>query len=136
MHFLWVLFTALASRALAAPTPYYVLPDGDAGADAPARRRLARFVTADVDPLLTPAHFANAAYCSSASVTALSCGKPCEALGDIEILLTGGDDIKIPKFYVAHDKQEKQVVVVHQGTNTGILCVSCFIIHPFHVLPL
>jgi hypothetical protein len=81
---------------------------------------LPRFATADTAPLLLPAKFARVAYCSSASVKNLTCGAPCDALGkDLEVRLTGGNDKETPKFYVAHDKANKQVVVAHQGTNTG-----------------
>lgn len=76
---------------------------------------------ANVDPLLTPARFARAAYCSTSSVLNLTCGEPCKALGDVEVLFAGGDDKTTPRFYVAHDKSAQTIVVSHQGTNTKSL---------------
>ncbi|EIN05744.1 alpha/beta-hydrolase [Punctularia strigosozonata HHB-11173 SS5] len=76
---------------------------------------------ASVQPLLTPARFARAAYCSSASVQNLTCGQPCKDIGDVDVLLTGGDNKETPNFYVAYDKVNDQVVVAHQGTNTNNL---------------
>lgn len=46
--------------------------------------------------LLRPALFSRAAYCSAASVTALSCGAPCDAIKTIKVLQAGGDDGAIP----------------------------------------
>lgn len=75
----------------------------------------------DTSGLIHPAHFARAAYCDSAFVANLTCGDACAALGDVEILVTGGDNKQNPAFYVAHDKDNQQIVVAHQGTNTANL---------------
>jgi hypothetical protein len=40
--------------------------------------------------------YSNAAYCSAGSVESLSCGATCEALGDIQVAFTGGDNEAVP----------------------------------------
>ena len=40
--------------------------------------------------------YSNAAYCSAASVQSLSCGATCEALGDIQVAFTGGNNEEVP----------------------------------------
>jgi len=40
--------------------------------------------------------YSNAAYCSAGSVKSLSCGATCEALGDINVAFTGGDNREVP----------------------------------------
>lgn len=40
--------------------------------------------------LVRPALFSRVAYCESATITAWTCGKPCEALSDITFLQSGG----------------------------------------------
>lgn len=73
---------------------------------------------AQISPLILPAKFARAAYCSSASLQNLSCGEPCNALGgNIRIVHTGGDNGAIPGFFIAEDRDNRQMVVSHQGTN-------------------
>ncbi|KAH9940517.1 alpha/beta-hydrolase [Epithele typhae] len=67
--------------------------------------------------LVRPALFARSVYCSSEAVAALSCGEQCDALGDVEILKTGGDGAETPRFFVAHDKEQEAIVVAHQGTD-------------------
>ena len=68
--------------------------------------------------LVRPALFARVAYCSSARVQDLSCGEQCDALGgNVTVLATGGDGGRTPRFYVAHDAAEDQIVVAHQGTD-------------------
>lgn len=67
--------------------------------------------------LVRPAQFTRAAYCSSPVVQNLSCGGPCDALGNVKILAAGGDDALIPNFFVAHDVDANTIVVAHQGTN-------------------
>lgn len=47
--------------------------------------------------LLRPAQFARVAYCSPASVTALSCGAPCEAINQVKVLTAGGDQGATPR---------------------------------------
>ncbi|EPQ58491.1 alpha/beta-hydrolase [Gloeophyllum trabeum ATCC 11539] len=68
--------------------------------------------------LLKPACYVRAAYCSSSSVQSLTCREPCTSLGDVEILLTGGDDVETPRFYIAHNRSANSIVVSHQGTNS------------------
>ena len=40
--------------------------------------------------------YSNAAYCSAGSVETLTCGATCEALGDITVAFTGGDNEAVP----------------------------------------
>ncbi|KAJ7698320.1 alpha/beta-hydrolase [Mycena rosella] len=67
--------------------------------------------------LLRPAQFARVAYCSSASITAWDCGGPCDALKNITFLQSGGDQGKIPLYFIAHDAQDNSIVVAHEGTD-------------------
>ncbi|KAM5532581.1 hypothetical protein V8D89_013787 [Ganoderma adspersum] len=68
--------------------------------------------------LIRPALFARAVYCSSPVVEKWACGEPCQALGNnIQILVAGGDDKRVPNFFVAYDKDKDTVVVAHQGTE-------------------
>ena len=54
-------------------------------------------VAKDVFAELTKgALYANAAYCSAGSVKSLSCGATCEALGDIKVAFTGGNNKEVP----------------------------------------
>ncbi|KAK0202313.1 alpha/beta-hydrolase, partial [Desarmillaria ectypa] len=66
-----------------------------------------------------PAFFSRVAYCPSASVIALNCGAPCDALGagSIKILAAGGTGSFIPRFIIAHDNFTNSIVVAHQGTD-------------------
>jgi len=94
-------------------------------------------VAKDVFAELTKgALYSNAAYCSADSVKSLSCGATCEALGDIKVSFTGGDNKKVPacnwEFYlsqnhcyshflkpvfIAFDSSIQSVVVATQGTE-------------------
>lgn len=68
--------------------------------------------------LIRPALFARAVYCSSPVIEKWACGAPCQALGNnIQILAAGGDDKRVPNFFVAYDKDKDTVVVAHQGTE-------------------
>ncbi|KAF8651431.1 hypothetical protein AX16_004732 [Volvariella volvacea WC 439] len=69
------------------------------------------------DTLRRPALFSRVAYCSAESITSWNCGAPCEALGEVEVFLAGGDDGAIPGFFVAHDKTSNSIIVAHQGTE-------------------
>ena len=54
-------------------------------------------VAEDVFAELTKgALYSNAAYCSAGSVQSLTCGATCEALGDIDVAFTGGDNKEVP----------------------------------------
>ncbi|KAF8883383.1 alpha/beta-hydrolase [Mucidula mucida] len=64
------------------------------------------------------AQFSRAVYCSTDSVTTLTCGAPCDALGgDVTFLLSGGDGGATPLFFVAHDAPTNSIIVAHQGTD-------------------
>ncbi|THH26543.1 hypothetical protein EUX98_g7640 [Antrodiella citrinella] len=67
--------------------------------------------------LTRPAFHARAVYCSTASVTALSCGAPCQALQGVNVITAGGDGGETPRFYIATDPSIQAVVVAHQGTD-------------------
>ncbi|KAJ6617613.1 alpha/beta-hydrolase [Mycena sp. CBHHK59/15] len=70
-----------------------------------------------------PAQFARVAYCSSASITSWSCGAPCEALGNVTFLQTGGDQGLIPLYYIALDANDQSLVVAHEGTDPHDLSI-------------
>ncbi|KAJ7021753.1 alpha/beta-hydrolase [Mycena alexandri] len=67
--------------------------------------------------LVRPALFSRVAYCESATITAWSCGKPCEALSNITFLQSGGDEGAVPLYYIAHDADDQSLVVAHAGTD-------------------
>jgi len=48
------------------------------------------------EELTLGALYSNAAYCSAGSVETLTCGATCEALGDITVAFTGGDNEAVP----------------------------------------
>ncbi|CAG8569604.1 9013_t:CDS:2 [Acaulospora colombiana] len=71
------------------------------------------------------AEFTNAAYCSSKAVQDWQCGPTCDALGNITVFFTGGDNQLTPNFYVAYDPSIESVVLAQQGTDpTQILSLS------------
>lgn len=81
---------------------------------------------AQISPLIVPAKFARAAYCSTASLQNLSCGEACSSLGNVQVVQAGGNDGAIPRFFIAADKGNQQMVVSHQGTNPhNVYVVSC-----------
>lgn len=47
--------------------------------------------------LQRPAFFSRVAYCSSPSVSSLSCGAPCDVVNTMTVLQTGGDQAEIPR---------------------------------------
>jgi len=61
--------------------------------------------------------YSNAAYCSAGAVKSWSCGATCDALGDVKVAFTGGDNKKVPAFFVAFDPSIQSVVVATQGTE-------------------
>ncbi|KAJ6454167.1 alpha/beta-hydrolase [Mycena sanguinolenta] len=67
--------------------------------------------------LLRPAQFARVAYCGTSQIESWSCGAPCDALKDITFLQAGGDQGAIPLYYIAHDSDQQQLVVAHEGTD-------------------
>ncbi|KAF7317787.1 Lipase-3 domain-containing protein [Mycena kentingensis (nom. inval.)] len=68
--------------------------------------------------LRRPALFARAAYCSSAPLTAWKCGTPCTDIGKVKFLQAGGDEGRIPLYFIAHDIATNSLVVAHQGTSS------------------
>ncbi|KAI0365676.1 alpha/beta-hydrolase [Pilatotrama ljubarskyi] len=71
--------------------------------------------------LVRPALFSRAVYCSPGVVQDWSCGESCDALPNVKVLASGGDDGLIPDFFVAHDVDNDTIVVAHQGTKPGNL---------------
>ncbi|KAJ7908195.1 alpha/beta-hydrolase [Mycena leptocephala] len=67
--------------------------------------------------LVRPALFSRVAYCSSASITTWTCGKPCNALKNITFLQSGGDSAAVPLYFIAHDADDQSLVVAHEGTD-------------------
>ncbi|KAJ7579670.1 alpha/beta-hydrolase [Mycena floridula] len=69
--------------------------------------------------LRRPALFSRAAYCKSLATTKKwNCGPACNSLGkNVKLLESGGDGGKIPRWYIAHDKDTSTIVVAHQGTD-------------------
>jgi hypothetical protein len=54
-------------------------------------------ITKDVFAELSKgALYSNAAYCSAGAVKSWSCGATCDALGDVKVAFTGGDNKKVP----------------------------------------
>ncbi|KAI0356282.1 alpha/beta-hydrolase [Trametes cingulata] len=105
--------------ALAAPAPLFGIHLGSG-------------VTSDEEPvplsqediagtLVRPALFSRAVYCSPGVVQDWSCGESCDALPNVKVLASGGDDGLIPDFFVAHDVDKDTIVVAHQGTKPGNL---------------
>ncbi|KAF7291301.1 Lipase-3 domain-containing protein [Mycena indigotica] len=74
-------------------------------------------VSSASDAFLRPGQFARAAYCSSASLAAWSCGAPCEAIKGVTFLQSGGDEGAIPLYYIAHSAEDDAIVVAHEGTD-------------------
>ncbi|PSR74465.1 hypothetical protein PHLCEN_2v9812 [Hermanssonia centrifuga] len=106
------LFAALP-LASAAPLFGFNLGDGQTTNGAPTA-----FSQSDIDTdLLRPAQFSRVAYCSSASVTSLSCGAPCDVVNTMKVLQTGGDNEDIPRFFIAQDPDSQSIIVAHQGTD-------------------
>ncbi|KAJ6506090.1 alpha/beta-hydrolase [Mycena vulgaris] len=95
---------------------------GDSTADDQATGAPTPLSLAEVEStLLRPAQFARVAYCASASITSWSCGLPCDALANVTFLQSGGDEGKIPLYYIAHDADDQTIVVAHEGTDAGNL---------------
>ncbi|KAI0334990.1 alpha/beta-hydrolase [Cubamyces sp. BRFM 1775] len=67
--------------------------------------------------ILRPALFSRTAYCPSQNVTNWSCGGPCDALPNVKVLASGGDEGEIPRFFIASDPDSQTIVVAHQGTD-------------------
>lgn len=122
--------------AFAAPVPLFGLHFGS-GSVAEGTPTAVSQSTVD-SSLLRPAQFARVAYCSPASVTALSCGAPCDAINKVKVLTAGGDEGATPRCelgiisfadvslisgysllidFVATDPDSQTVVVAHQGTD-------------------
>jgi len=69
--------------------------------------------------LLRPALFSRVAYCSVPSVTSWTCGEPCKAIGKVKFLQAGGDQGKVPFYYIAYDNSTNSIFVAHEGTDSS-----------------
>ncbi|KAJ7599427.1 alpha/beta-hydrolase [Mycena floridula] len=66
---------------------------------------------------IRPAMFSRVAYCPSPAVSKWNC-KFCGSLGpNVKILQSGGDGGHLPRYFIAHDKDAKTIVVAHEGTE-------------------
>ncbi len=75
-------------------------------------------VAKDVFAELTKgALYSNAAYCSAGSVKTLTCGATCEALGDIEVAFTGGDNKEVPACKWESHLSKTKITVNHTSSN-------------------
>ncbi|KAF9024622.1 alpha/beta-hydrolase [Hymenopellis radicata] len=119
MHLL-VTLTFLTSVAWAVPVPAPGFLDdlGDL-LGGKSKSGVAAISAADLTSAFSrAAQFSRAVYCATDSVTTLTCGAACDALGgDVTFLLSGGDGGVTPLFFVAHDAPTNSIVVAHQGTD-------------------
>ena len=75
-------------------------------------------VAKDVFAELTKgALYSNAAYCSATSVKTLTCGATCEALGNIEVAFTGGDNQEVPACKWKSHLPKAKITVNHIFSN-------------------
>ena len=87
------LLLTLLPRTLAAPLFGINLGSGASTSSAPTP-----LAPAAVDAALQrPAFFARLAYCSPASVSALSCGAQCDVVNTISVVQAGGDGGAVPR---------------------------------------
>ena len=61
--------------------------------------------------------YANAAYCSAGSVQSLTCGATCQALGNIEVAFTGGDNKQVPACKWGLHLSKTKITVTHTFSN-------------------
>ncbi|KAI0339625.1 alpha/beta-hydrolase [Trametopsis cervina] len=109
--------SALLAVAVAAPAPVPIFGIHIGSADEANGTPVSVSQTDVTKNLQRPADFARVAYCSPTSVTALSCGGPCDAVKTIKVLASGGDEGATPRFFVAQDPDTQSIVVAHQGTD-------------------
>ena len=68
--------------------------------------------------------YSNAAYCSAGSVTTSTCGAACEALGNIEVAFTGGDNKEVPACkWESHLSKPKPKSLLILLSRTSFHCV-------------
>ncbi|KAJ7719310.1 alpha/beta-hydrolase [Mycena metata] len=109
---------ALLPSAFSRPVPRTIFGLGNSTADDSASGAPSPVSLATLNStLLKPAQFARVAYCASATITNWSCGLPCQALQNVTFLQSGGDQGKIPLYYIAHDGTDNTLVVAHEGTD-------------------
>jgi len=63
------------------------------------------------------AQFARASFCTTPVVKEWACGEACEANPQTKTIIAGGDNGKIPDYFVAFDPPSNSIVVAHQGTS-------------------
>jgi len=112
------LLTLLPSLAFARPMPLFGF--GQSTSDnAPSTASTTALSDAVANAtLVRPLEFSRLAYCDASVVQNLSCGTPCEAVGNqVQILQIGGNNAEIPMYFIALDNSTRSVVVAHQGTD-------------------
>lgn len=106
-----------------APAPLFGIHLGS-GPSANAKTTAVAAKTVD-SQLVRPALFSRLAYCSAAKTKALTCGAPCDAVKGISVVASGGDDGKVPGYFIATDPSTQSVVIAHQGTDpTKIMSIA------------
>jgi hypothetical protein len=93
--------------------------DSDTTADATTALSL----TDTESTLLRPAQFARVAYCSSKSITTWTCGEPCQALGNVTFLQSGGGALKYPRFIVQYISPRAQTRVSSRYVRSYCECI-------------
>ncbi|OSD07114.1 alpha/beta-hydrolase [Trametes coccinea BRFM310] len=105
----------LATFARAAPTPLFGINLGSGEEDTDKPKAVSQdVITANI---LRPALFSRAAYCPTSNVTDWTCGSSCNALPNVKVLASGGNNEEIPQFFIASDPDTQTIVVAHQGTD-------------------
>ncbi|CDO69232.1 hypothetical protein BN946_scf185042.g134 [Trametes cinnabarina] len=106
---------AVATLARAAPTPLFGIDIGSGQEDNAEPKAVSQEVI--TTSLERPALFSRAVYCPTKNVTNWNCGASCDALPNVKVLASGGDNGEIPQFFIASDPDTQTIVVAHQGTD-------------------
>jgi hypothetical protein len=116
----FLVFLSVISLALAVPVPvpapipiFGIGDDGNTAETTPVS-------SAQIDStLLRPAQFSRAVYCPTDTVLSWSCGLPCEEIGGVDILSSGGGAYSV---YLAA-RRKADITVVDEGAIP--LCMFC-----------
>ncbi|KAI8993878.1 alpha/beta-hydrolase [Trametes punicea] len=112
MHAILPFCAVLAAFARAAPAPLFGIniASGKEATSTPTPVSQDQITT----DLLRPALFSRAVYCPTQNVSTWSCGPSCDALPNVKVLASGGDEAAIP---FSSDPDSQTIVVAHQGTD-------------------
>jgi len=116
------LLALVPSIAFARPMPIFGF--GDSTSDnAPSTAATTPLDEAAINAtLVRPLEFSRIAYCDASVVQNMSCGTPCQAVGNgVQVLQIGGNNEEIPMYFIALDNSTQSVVVAHQGTDPNNL---------------